>query len=405
MTPMDSSPQPTAADIPEAGFQQPALDELYEEVLTHSPEDPAHPVRTRSLRERLGALIGHFGPDSSPPDGLADLTMLRVFSAEQDHELHPVDADALDAFVANGFDASRVSPALRTRAEALQTLGRRLVAADVSVPEGMADKILQRVQGFDQVAMEQAAPYRISFHRRLADIASIAAMLLIVVSIGWPTLAAWRSASMQAQCATHLRSVASAVGLYGGDFSDHLPAATAGFGGGRTWWNVGRGVEQSNSANLYTLRRTGYSTLEDLACPGNPHAVTSGRPDEASDWGALSEVSYSYRILTQGQVHRLGQQDRFIIATDRSPVVLRAIRSEPIYPRENSFNHAGSGQHVVFSDGSVLWTTSPVLESGDNFWLPRSIELMVHAAERLVRVQPIRGTEVPTDSSDDFVGP
>lgn len=401
MTPTESTSTSATPETLDPTLERPALDELFDEVA----EEADQPTQGRTLRARLDALIGLSGPETTSSDGLVDLTMLRVLSAEPFHELHPVDADALDAFVASGFDAQKVSPSLRSRAEALERLGGWLTKGEQVSPAGMADRVMAHVESFDRVVETESAPFRIGFNRRLADVASVAAMLLLFVSIGWPAMAAWRGASMQAQCSNHLRAVASAVGIYGGDFADHLPAATAGFGGGRTWWNVGRGIEQSNSANLYTLHRTGYSTLEDLACPGNPHAATQQTGENASDWGSLTEVSYSYRILSQAQSHRLGESSRFIVATDRSPVVLRAVRSEPIYPRENSFNHAGTGQHVLYSDGSVVWTTSPVQESGDNFWLPRSIELMVQAAERMARVQPIRGTEVPTDRSDDFVGP
>ena len=384
-----------------------ALTELVSEIneVEFSQQSPCKHAHRHAV-EVLQSTLDHLRCDVGPSDGLRDLVMVRIARASQSPTVEALDASALDAMVACGFDSRKVTPSLRERAAAIGQMHNAVVAdSDIEIPRGLAHRTHAMIQATGTQPALDSMRLRVPLNRRLADVVSVAAMLLLCFSIGWPAMASWRSASMRAACSNNLRSVASAVGLYGGDFQDHLPAATAGFGGGQTWWNVGKGAEQSNSANLYTLTRTGYAGLEELACEGNPLAARQPHNQNAQDWGSLTEVSYSYRIITKHNAPLLGHTERFVVVTDRSPVVLRAVRNQPILPRENSFNHGGKGQHVLFSDGTVQWTTSPVLESGENFWLPKPIELAVQAFERLGTAQPLNGNEVPTGGNDDFVGP
>ncbi len=391
---------------PQSNTDQPALEALRGELAAEYLAKGVSQAEITQANAKLQSLLASLDTDIAPPEGLADLVILRTAQAsqpQQDSRLSPLDGDALDAMMASAFNPSRVPNELKSRANAIGTSNEAITQGGPQAPADLVDRTMARIEAFGEIP--ESLPMRIPMSRRLADLVSIAAMLLIVVSIGWPAMSAWRSASIKASCNANMRSVASAMGLYGGDFREHLPAATAGFGGGQTWWNVGKGAEQSNSANLYTLTRTGYAPLNDLACAGNAHAITEPTSEDATDWDSLEEISYSYRIITRKDAPRLGSDNRFVIAADRSPVVLRAARGEPIIPRESSPNHSGKGQMILFSDGSVLWTTTPQLESGDNIYLPRAIEFMVEVAEQLGQVRPIRGTELPARHGDDFVGP
>jgi hypothetical protein len=384
-----------------------ALTELVSEIseVELSQQSPSEHAQKHAAKI-LQSTLDHLRCNIQPSECLTDLAMVRIARASQPPIFEALDASALDAMVACGFDSRKVTASLRERAATIGQMHNAVVAdTPIEIPQGLAQRTHAMIQATGTQPALDSMRLRVPLNRRLADVVSVAAMLLLCFSIGWPAMASWRSASMRAACSNNLRSVASAVGLYGGDFQDHLPAATAGFGGGQTWWNVGKGAEQSNSANLYTLTRTGYTGLEELACEGNPLATRHPHDQNAQDWGSLTEVSYSYRIITKLNAPLLGSAERFVVVTDRSPVVLRAVRNQAILPRENSFNHGGKGQHVLFSDGAVQWTTSPVLESGENFWLPRPLELAVQAFERLGTTQPLNGTEVPTSGNDDFVGP
>src|SRR5690606_33034858 len=130
---------------------------------------------------------------------------------------------------------------------------------------------------------------------RLADLASVAAVVLIGAGLVLPVLSAVREQARRAACLTNLGSTASAMSSYAHSNRDSLPMATASLGGGH-WWDVGS-PRSSNSANLYTLARDGYVTLATLACPGNPSAPTRVPSPDARDWRRLEEISYSYQIM------------------------------------------------------------------------------------------------------------
>jgi hypothetical protein len=245
---------------------------------------------------------------------------------------------------------------------------------------------------------------------RWRDAVSVAAVLLIATSVFWTLAGAASQARQRAACISGLRGVASAMSGYANDFKDALPMATASLGGGR-WWDVRRDQPVANSANLYTLARTSYAKLSELACPGNKSACRNASCEPgAMDWANLDEVSYSYQIMFGPHRPSWNSMTRHVILADRSPVVRRAVAGEPIRPDENSMSHNTRGQHVLFSDGTAEWLRSPILPDGDNLWLPKPVRIEIHGFSTQTvannnQVLTIHGRELPRDPSDAFVGP
>jgi hypothetical protein len=200
----------------------------------------------------------------------------------------------------------------------------------------------------------------------------------------------------------NLGSVAMGFGAYAGAYKDALPVASASLGSGK-WWEVGE-PQHSNSANLYTLVRAGYAGIDALACPGNPSAVTAQATPDARDWRNLAEISYSYQIMFGRAQPRWNTGRRTVVLADRSPVVLRSVRNQPIDPFANAPNHRSRGEHLLWTDGSASWVRSPVLQNGDNIWLN-------HPAERTASLMqgkplsPLKGTETPDSADDVVLGP
>ncbi len=319
------------------------------------------------------------------------------------------DAEALDAWVLAGFDPERVPASLRDRARAHEALAALATAPGPHAPsqferahlvERTMTRIAEAVETGQTLEPELSIPTR----NRMADILSVAAVLLIAVSVLWPVMSRVRDSSRQAECAANMRGVAHALGAYTQDNDDMLPMVTAGFGSS-PWWNVGRDPTSSNSANLYTLAREQYARLAEMACPGNPRAITAPRSPDARDWSTLDEISYSYRVMARPERSIWGTPSQLVVVADRSPVVLRAVRGQVIYPMESSPNHRGQGQHALTADGATQWMDTPVLPSGDNIWLPKSIEMIIDFAARRRGIDPIHGTEAPADRQDSFVGP
>ena len=363
----------------------------------------------RPRAERAAALLGLLDqtPTLNGDSALVDATYLRVArSASQPAEpaLCADDDEALDAWVMEGYDASRVAGSRAERARQHQQIAA--VVTETPIPAGGSSALIDDTLARIQSAIEsQESNLQIETHRgapslRWADLISVAAVLLIGASVIWPVVGQIRHRGQLASCVAGLGNVAMAFDSYASGHKDALPVATAGLGGG-TWWNVGK-PSHSNAANLYTLIDHDYTSIDQLACPGNPNAPTVELDDQAHDWRSLEEVSYSYRILFGAVRPNLHSGARFVIIADASPVVRAAIAGKAFDPYGNSLNHRQKGQHVLWSDGAAQWAKTPQLEPGDNLWLPRALEI---AYEQKTGRLNLAGHETPKTTEDDFVGP
>jgi hypothetical protein len=374
----------------------------------------------------LGVLDGWINPDTRASDQaslrtLVDVTMVRAARAAdraqaREWALSPDDQEAMDAWVLAGFDTSRVPSSLRARAqhhEGVRELVTSAPAWSAAERDALIDRTARAVRGAGVTLRFENAPAGRGWNWR--DLVSVAAVVLIGASVVWPVASAVRQSALQTACLSNLGSVAGAVGAYSGDYAGSLPVAAASMGG-LPWWSVDASRPVANSANLFTLARTGYTNLRALACGGNSSACRDETRPGAWDWRSLGEVSYSYQIMfaadrpawepAPARLDADRNPAATVIMADRSPVVLRAVRHEWIYPFENSPNHGGRGQQVLFNDGSAVWAESPVV-NGDNIWLPRFIEDLIRRVQLgnpWPRQQPLEGTELP-QGRDIFLGP
>jgi hypothetical protein len=373
---------------------------------------PGSPDRARA--GRAVRLLSLLDSDVRPHSALADATFARVIQMRRagdgglrEAPLSIQDQAALDAWVMSGFSASAVSASLRDRARRLDALAG-LVTAPAAAQAGIdAPALVEKTLARVQLEIEaQAGRLQLDVRPgrrgvRLADLVSVAAVLLIGSGILMPILNSVRDQSQRQHCLANLGATAMAFGAYASANRDELPLASASLGTGK-WWEVGQ-PQHSNSANLFTLVRTGYTPLQNLACPGNPGAATSLPTPDARDWRRLDEVSYSYQIMFGRSRPRWNDGRLTVILADRSPVVPRSIRGEMFNPLANAPNHHGRGQHLLWNDGSSTWAKTPVLATGDNIWLNRAAERVVDVMTGK-RLQPLTGTEMP-DPGDVCLGP
>ena len=361
--------------------------------------------RDRALR--VAELLSKLATPMAVVDAtLADATMARVLRAAArsgEVVLSGEDAEALDAWVFQDYSVGGVPSSLRERARRHAALATMVCAGAAVAPTDLADRVMASID-----AAEAARAARMTLPAggggrgiRLSDLVSVAAVLLIAGSVVWPALASARERSRREVCFGNLGNTGSALEMYAGSNRDALPA-TAGLGTGK-FWDVGGQDPHSNSANLYTLAREGYVPLRTLACPGNPNAPTSKWDDHARDWRSLDEISYSYQLMS-GPQPRWNDGARPVLA-DRSPVIIRLARGEPADPYANAPNHRSAGQHLLLTDGTVRWITSPVLPGGDNIWLPRPVEQRLDEAKRGLPAGSLSGTEAPAGADDTFLGP
>jgi hypothetical protein len=350
---------------------------------------------------------------------LVDVTLARVMRAGRamgpgaDAELNLTEADAraADALAGAGYDAARVPEDLSARARRIEAISG-LISEPRASSTSLVDSVMAKVERLDADRGDRMKlrPERglgvgvVPILARWRDVLSTAAVLMVATSVVWTLAGAASHYSQRASCLTGLGGVASAMTGYANDYRDGLPMATASMGGG-TWWDVQRDKPTSNSSNLFTLARKGYTALSSLACVGNPDACRSAQCEtDAMDWANLNEVSYSYQIMFGPHRPAWNGTTRSVVLADRSPVVRRAILGEAIRPDENSPSHDGSGQNVLFSDGSAQWLRSPVLSSGDNIWLPMPMRVELRMIQTPTAIE-IHGVELPRSPDDAFVGP
>jgi hypothetical protein len=413
-----------------------ALDALIDAGLDLSRVDPSLRDRASHVARVLG-LLDVSASAYSPDELLVDVTIARVVQLRraeslmlaQAPALSDNDQDAVEELVAAGFDVQGVSGVMRPRAQRAADLLALLHAPSSALAEIAAarEQLVQRTLGSVQTSIDirqsrmaidppSGDGWRIT---RWRDVASVAALLLIGTAVIGPMVSGMRAMGQRMSCQAGLGSVASAFGLYAGDSRDSLPMASASLPG-TPWWNVGK-AQESNSANLYTLSRTGYAKLVQLACPSNAPSIACASKSDARasmDWSCIDEVSYSFQNLFTPPAQRPGwgtTQVRIAVLIDRSPVVPQARNGFRINPLSNSPNHAYRGQNALFNDGSATWLRSPVLAqssgsgsstAGDNVWLPRQLEdLIARRSQPMGDADPLKGTESPESRDDTFVGP
>jgi len=386
-----------------------ALDALVDAAFDLDAVAPAMRERATVVARILGLLDGPDATVAASGDLVA--RTLGLVGSVTDRQsaappvLCPADEDALEAWVMSGGRIASVPGSLRERARKHEALAQLVTQTPLAAAgRSSADLIAATMSRIENAEFAQRERMQIGAgHRlRLTDVLSVAAVLLLAVSVAFPLFGSVRENARRLNCEANLGRVASALGIYAGANDDSLPMMTAGFGGA-PWFRVGEDPKQSNSANLYVLVRNDYAELADLACPGNPAAPTLEVRPDAQDWRQIEEVSYSYQVPNGRRSTRIWSHAIAAPAiADRSPVVLRIIRHEPIVPEANSPNHGSQGQHIIRTDGSVDWADSPVLANGDNIWLPRSIE---HAVAEVRRYYGMEGNEVPETADDALLGP
>lgn len=383
-----------------------ALDAYFGEAGGRSPsaERLARMASALSLLE----LTSLEATDGTWRRALVDATVARAMRATRasiapEPSLDATDAAAVDALVENGWSAEAVAGPTGERARRLERALASLGGTPVGVGmtgELLVDATLSRVDAeirrrealLRAAALEGREAARGRF--TLSDLVTVAAMLAFAFGVLWPMAASWRESARQVACADNLGTTASAFDMYARDHQGQMPVATAGFGGG-PWWRVGD-PGHSHSANLFRLAKSGYASLAELSCSGNSSALVRGNARAMDDWRSIDEVSFSYQLPSR-PVMIWSTPSRVVVLADKSPVIERAVRGERFDPEARSLNHRGRGQNVLMSDGSVIFLTRPVLENGDNIWLPEFLE--DRPAARLT------GMERPARETDAFVAP
>lgn len=399
-----------------------ALDRYFESPSVLPPgsvSSSSHDARLAHLLSLLELPIERSSPRES--QRLIDLTAARLGRAgsidlagrigqpqELGPRLAPADAAALDHAVGSGWSvAGQASTPLASLLSPLDAVPAfssgdraRLIEATLARVDAQIDSSAMRMRLSDDDFL-----VRPRLRTRLWDVLAACVAVGVATMIVAPMIANARAITRETVCADNLGRASLGFTLFAGDHDGSLPRVEA-LGHARPVRGLIAGqvpaispqqplasagsASSPHSANLYTLVRGGYVSISDLACPGNESAATAA-PQDATNWQRPEHVSYAFQLFTPGTEPRWFTGRTQLILSDRSPA--RAGRS--FSPVQLSPNHVSRGQNAMFNDGSVRFLTTPVLDSGDNMWLPRRLEQV--AAPKL------DGTERPESESDAFV--
>lgn len=248
-------------------------------------------------------------------------------------------------------------------------------------------------------------PSRWSFWYDKANVGIVAAAILLVLAIAYPSLSNVRQQSWKRACASSLGRIGEGIANYGNDNAGALPsvAMTA----GSPWWKVGSQKKQneSNTRHMWLLIQGGYVDGGDFVCAGRKDGkvikFTPGQKANFHDFPSRNNITYSYMLMGPKRAKQSWRGNTVIMA-DRNPVFERlwqrrdgdefkVISLSERLRQAMSSSHAMKGQMVLFHDGSVSFKKARVIDGDDIYTLDG--------------YDSYSGIETPNDTNDVFLVP
>lgn len=291
------------------------------------------------------------------------------------------------------------------------TLARLKLTASPKAPQSSKLHDLlkeeQRKQRFIPAATETLRPNR--FWRPAFEIMATAAGILLVAGILFPSFGAIRERSRQVACANNLRQVGQAMVSFTKDNQERLSETQV--QAGSPWWKIGyQGAEtQSNTRYVWQLVKDGYVDGRAFVCGGDIQGdevrYNAAQMGDLNDFPSRRNLSYSFILLCE-ENNNLTRQSRRVIAADLNPLFQNVSFQPTVYQKLDEFsrvqlneqlrqmmsrNHRHRGQSALFSDGSVSFMKTRIVNNDDIYTIQN--------------VDTYTGKETPCDPKDVFLAP
>jgi hypothetical protein len=292
------------------------------------------------------------------------------------------------------------------------TIARLKLAASTGQTE--LNKLLeieQRKAASDKSPPNDQPPSNVmfpAFGGNLLRMVGVAAMLLFVASVAFPTLSNMRQRAWRNMCAAGLYNVGAGIVSYANDNDGFIPYVAS--KAGSLWSKVcDQGEEnQSNNRNTYLLVKHGYVEPKNLVCPGHSDRevlkLSRSELEQLFDFPSRDNLNYSFRVMYPNSTMRISDK-AFMLMSDLTPVFENVcpgsssgrgdgslhVQLNGDLLKRHSPNHMNKGQNILSSNGNVRFVRVRVLNGDDIFAIDN--------------VYYYEGREVPCDPADTFFAP
>jgi len=207
----------------------------------------------------------------------------------------------------------------------------------------------------------------------------------------------------QTKCGSQLAGMYQGLANYKNDNAGQMPAFAS--SPGAPWWKVGdQGTENvSNTRRMWVLVKNDYVKQDAFVCPARKTDKNSMDLDAKAlnDFPNRNYVLYSFRIGCPKSAE--GEVGKRVLVADRNPIFdlhfpaslseQMRITLDKALANQNSINHRGKGQNVLFCDGEV------------KFVKVRYADVTLDDIFTLQDKTTYEGTERPANETDAFLAP
>ncbi|HAL45700.1 MAG: hypothetical protein A2Y12_03860 [Planctomycetes bacterium GWF2_42_9] len=258
---------------------------------------------------------------------------------------------------------------------------------------------------------EKIVTKRPSFWRTLSEAVSVAAAIVVFSGLFVPVTRQMRAQAWQTACQANLNNISRGFTQYAGDNNGSLPAVET--RAGNPWWKVGSTQPQnhSNTRHVWLLVKRNYvSNPKVFVCPGtcnsrNLPTLDSQQIQSLPDFPDRRYITYSFKLITDTN-KSLVPSSSTLLMSDANPIfescvtlpknVSRAefdpVKLNEKLLRANSSSHRGRGQNLMFSNGTIKFTSQRVLNENDDIFTVKGRDTY-------------QGTETPAGDQDVFLVP
>jgi hypothetical protein len=328
---------------------------------------------------------------------LLDLELGALSAAEQEALRGEIDSD----------------PNLRVKYQTLSSVMQVLASSGAQAPApGLIKRTMARVHALGRLprvvrpdepdegaSVDRPRPV-IRLGQSLRDIVAVAAMIVLAVGIGVPSMLHLRERAERVNCSRNLQALGFGVQQYARTYNASLPFA--GWSGNASWQlgsttpgatspQMAEAAYVPNRRHVYQLLRMAYVSDPRLfICPAQHHVpMPAAAVAENDDFLEDRNVSYAYQNMA-GVRPCADDNPALPILSDENPYFASGVPlfggSDP--GSKNSPAHGGAGQNILTLRGEVKWVTTPLSGiNGDSIWT-------------LQNVTTYTGREGPTSTTD-----